>query len=137
MYREGHGVVQDHKKAIRWYTLAAQQGHLSAQLYLGDAYRDGSGVEQNYGVAFHWYTLAARQRDDEAQYNLGLLYKDGKGVLQDFIRAHMWFNITAVSGDKDSLKNRDEVASKMTPLQIEQAQRMARECLNSRFKNCD
>jgi hypothetical protein len=49
----------------------------------------------------------------------------------------MWFNIAAVGGDKDSVKNRDIVASKMTPQQIEQAQRMARECMNSNFKKCD
>jgi len=49
----------------------------------------------------------------------------------------MWFNIAAVGGNKDSVKNRDITASKMTAQQIEQAQRMARECMSSNFTKCD
>jgi hypothetical protein len=49
----------------------------------------------------------------------------------------MWFNIAAVNGDKDSVKNRDIAASKMSLQKVEQAQRMARECMNSNFKKCD
>jgi TPR repeat protein len=65
------------------------------------------------------------------------MYGLGQGVAQDYVRAHMWFNIAATAGDKDSVKNRDIAASKMTPQQIEQAQRMARECMASNFKKCD
>jgi hypothetical protein len=49
----------------------------------------------------------------------------------------MWLNIAAVGGDKNSVKVRDLVAKQITPQQIEQAQRMARECMNSNFKKCD
>jgi hypothetical protein len=49
----------------------------------------------------------------------------------------MWFNIAAINGDKDSIAQRDLVASKMTPQQVGQAQRMARECMNSIFKKSD
>jgi hypothetical protein len=49
----------------------------------------------------------------------------------------MWSNIAAVSGDKDRVTNRDLAASKMTAQQIEQAQRMARECMASNFTKCD
>ena len=72
-----------------------------------------------------------------AQLLLGVMYDNGQGVVQDYIRAHMWSNLGAVSGDKDAVKNRDIVASKMTPQQIGEAQKRARECQARQFKNCD
>jgi TPR repeat protein len=79
-----------------------------------------------------WYRKAADQGFDEAQIHLGLMYADGKGVSQDYSLAHMWLNLAA-SGESDgafremAIKNRDLVAAKMTPAQIAEAQRMARE----------
>jgi hypothetical protein len=37
------------------------------------------------------------------------------------------FNLAAAQGDKDAAKARDALASKMTPAQIADAQRLARE----------
>ena len=51
---------------------------------------------------------------------------------QDYVQAHMWFNLAAsrlppgTNRDK-AVKNRDIVAAKMTPAQIAEAQRLARE----------
>jgi len=39
----------------------------------------------------------------------------------------MWFNLAAVQGYGKAQKGRDTLASKMTPDQIAEAQRMARE----------
>ena len=57
--------------------------------------------------------------------------------MQDYTRAHMWFNLAAVTGDSVSVKNRDIVAKRMTPQQIAEAQKLARECQARNFKNCD
>jgi TPR repeat protein len=65
------------------------------------------------------------------------MYYQGKGVLQDYVRAHLWFNIAAVGGDSDSTRSRDTTASKMTPQQIAEAQKLARECQARNLKNCD
>ncbi len=81
--------------------------------------------------------MAALQGFDHAQRDLGAMYWNGQGIAQDNVRAHMWFNIAAINGDKDSVKNRDIAARKMSPQQIEQAQRMARECMASNFTKCD
>jgi TPR repeat protein len=35
MYSDGKGVPENDKTAVEWYTLAAEQGHEYAQLYLG------------------------------------------------------------------------------------------------------
>ena len=41
---------------------------------------------------------------------------------QDYVRAYFWWTLAATHGDPDALKDRDNVASKITPAQIEQAQ---------------
>jgi TPR repeat protein len=38
MYYEGEGVTQNHAEAVKWYRLAAEQGHFGAQFTLGDVY---------------------------------------------------------------------------------------------------
>jgi TPR repeat protein len=35
MYAPGQGVDQDDSQAVQWYRQAADQGHASAQVYLG------------------------------------------------------------------------------------------------------
>ena len=65
------------------------------------------------------------------------MYGLGTGVLQDYVRAHMWFNIAAISGkSKNASKNRDTVAKRMTPAQIAEAQKLARECVAKKYKGC-
>jgi len=63
--------------------------------------------------------------------NLGYMYDSGEGVPQDYTKAHMWYNLAASKlTDKDravAVDNRDLVAEKMTPAQIAEAQRLARE----------
>ena len=43
------------------------------------------------------------------------------------MRAQMWFNIASAQGNEKAKQGRDIVASQMTPDQIAEAQRMARE----------
>jgi TPR repeat protein len=83
-----------------------------------------------------WYRLAAEQRHADAQYNLGVMYYNGVGVLEDYVYAHVWWNIAASSGRKDASENRDTIAKRMTPSQIERAQDLARECVAKNYKGC-
>ena len=115
----------------------AVQGVDWAQFNLALMYDTGQGVVQDYAEAVKWYRLAAAQGNAPAQYNLGLKYARGQGVVQDYIRAHMWFNLAAVSGLNNAAKDRDNAASLMTPQQIGEAQKRARECQARQFKNCD
>ena len=89
-------------------------------------YEKGQGVPQDYQEAVKWYRLSAEQGFAEAQYNLGVMYYNGQGVPQDYVSAHMWFNFSSANGDKDAIKNRKLVETKMTKQQIEKAQEMAR-----------
>ena len=100
-------------------------------------YDEGMSVSQDDKTAVKWYTLAAEQGDASAQNNLGAMYGNGEGVLQDYVRAHMWWNIAASSaGDKNAIANRDKVAGMMTPSQIAEAQKLARECVRKKYKDC-
>ena len=90
-------------------------------------YAKGRGVAQYYAAAMSWCRKAAEQGHDGAQSNLGAMYAQGQGVPQDYVLAHMWFNLAAAKGDADAVKNRDRVAAKMTPAQIAEAQKLARE----------
>ncbi len=46
--RNGLGVVQDHKEAVKWYRKAAEQGYVFAQENLGIMYAVGLGVAQDW-----------------------------------------------------------------------------------------
>jgi TPR repeat protein len=126
----------DYATALREWEPLAKQGNASAQFNLGLMYRDGDGVPQDYKTAVKWYRLAAEQRHADAQYNLGVMYYNGVGVLEDYVYAHVWWNIAASSGRKDASENRDIIAKRMTPSQIERAQDLARECVAKNYKGC-
>ena len=59
MYANGEGVVEDDAEAVRWYRLAADQGHADAQYNLGLMY--AKGVPEDDAEAVRWYRLAADQ----------------------------------------------------------------------------
>lgn len=90
-------------------------------------YRKGLGVPEDDAKAAIWFRKAAEQDDAGAQYNLGAMYFNGQGILQDDVQAHMWLNLAASQGAADAAKNRDVVADRMTPEQIAEAQKLARE----------
>ncbi len=127
MYDKGQGVAQNYAEAVKWYRKAAEQGYADAQYNLAQMYRKGQGVTQDYAEAVKWYRKAAEQGHADAQYNLGVMYGKGQGVPQDYVFAHMWFNLSAAQGGEDARKNRDIAAELMTPEQIAQAQKLARD----------
>ena len=103
-----------------------------AQVNLGLMYRNGQGVPQDYAEAVQWYRKAAEQGDATAQLSLGLMYGMGQGVPRDLTQAHMWLNLAAsrfpLGVKRDvSVKSRDDVAKVMTPAQIAEAEKLARE----------
>ncbi len=123
MYDLGQGVPQNHPEAVKWYRLAADQGRTDAQYQLGHLYYK----QNDYAEAAKWFRLAADQGRAEAQSNLGVMYAEGDGVPPDYVQAFMWFSLAAAQNHKDAIKNRDSAASLMTPAQMAEAQKLARE----------
>ena len=132
---------RDFAEAFRMARPLAVQGSAVAQFTLGQMYQFGKGVTQDYKEAVKWYRLAAAQGHILSQYNIGVMYHNGQGVTKDYIRAHMWYNLSSSAGYAyedlmGAAKNRDLLAEKMTPQQIEKAQDMARACQEKNFKGC-
>ena len=122
--------------AIEEWKPLAEKGNASAQYKLGYMYKTGKGVPLDYGGAVKWYHLAAIQGNAPAQSNLGFMYKTGKGVPQDFLQAYMWYELANINGHKDAGKWLHNVSRKMSPANIEKAQKMAGECIVRAYKNC-
>lgn len=103
----------------------AENGDALAQYRLGVMYGLGLGVPQDYAEAVKWYRKAAASGEARAQSNLGFMYGTGRGVPQDFIQAYAWYNIASASGEDTARRNRDAVAERMSPSQLEQAQKLS------------
>ena len=116
----------DFKTAYKLFLPLAEQGNAIAQFNLGLMYFHGQGVPIDYKEAVKWYRLSAEQGIASAQFNLGLMYFKGQGVPQDYVLAHLWFNLSSSQGITKAIKGRNFLEKKMTPSQIEKAQRMAR-----------
>ena len=127
----------DYVTALENWRPLAEQGDASAQFILGFMYYNGRGVPQDYAAAVRWYRMAAEQGYAWAQYDLGLMYENGRGAPQDYVTAHMWVNIGSANGNPVAAYVRDEVlVPNMTPAQIAEAQRRARVCMESRYRDC-
>ena len=134
MYATGRGVPEDDEdeaEAMRWFRLAAEQGHASAQVGVGIGYFTGRGVPQDEAEAVRWFRLAADQGDATAQFSLGVAHRDGKGVAQNSSAAYMWFSFS-VLGAADEERDRwvtarDGVAGELTADQLAEADRRVRE----------
>jgi uncharacterized protein len=122
----------DYATAMREWRPLAEQGDANAQYNLGMMYDFKKGVPQDFATARQWYKKAAAQGHAGAQNNLGGLYEFGHGVTQDYVRAYMWYNVAAAhptgDGQNDvAAENRDEIAGRMTSVQIDEAKKLARE----------
>ncbi|MGE5260909.1 MAG: hypothetical protein ACM3MH_08530 [Actinomycetota bacterium] len=67
----------------------------------------------------------------DALFELGMLYATGRDVAADLVAAHKWFNLAAARGNQSALSYRVELAREMSSEQIAEAQRQAREWLQT------
>lgn len=91
----GKGVVKNANEAVRYYKLAADQGHAKAQWHMGFCYENGAGVTKCAEDAVHYYKLAADQGQINAQCKLGVCYENGAGVLKDEQEAVRYYKLAA------------------------------------------
>ncbi|MCA8835846.1 MAG: sel1 repeat family protein [Proteobacteria bacterium] len=80
MYKNGEGVPEDYREAVKWFRLSAEQGHESGQYNLGGGYHFGNGVPKDYVLAYMWYNLAASNGFS------------GAGILRDIVEKEMTSN---------------------------------------------
>ncbi|MCC5976590.1 MAG: sel1 repeat family protein [Salinarimonas sp.] len=153
LYRMGDGVVQDYAEAARWFRKGALQDHLASMNSLGNLYARGlvtppEGAEptdwlqraqekrietaerrraSNYESRSRGDSANAAKGDFSAQFSIVRLatsYAEGKHWFpKDNVRAYKWFTIARMG---PALK-RDELGERMSPEEIAEAERLARE----------
>ncbi|HXI86364.1 MAG TPA: hypothetical protein VNH64_02815 [Parvularculaceae bacterium] len=68
----------------------------------------------------------------EEMYRLGLAASTlGEDGAFDLVTAHKWFNLAAMQGNIEARAYRAELAKEMTPEEVAEAQRLAREYLSA------
>ena len=117
----------DYHTAIKEFQFSAEWGDVKARYSLGVMYQLGLGVPQDDQEAVRWYRLAAEQGDALAQFNLGIAYRQGRGVPKNYVQAYLWATLAAGKGIEEVVELRDSLEKIMTPDQIAEAQRLARE----------
>ncbi|MGE5247598.1 MAG: tetratricopeptide repeat protein [Verrucomicrobiota bacterium] len=131
MYRKGRGVPRDYEKAVQWLNRAAAQGDAVAEYQLGKMHGSGYGVPQDYAAAFRWFHRSAEKGYSRAQYRVGMMYKLGRGVPKNNVFAYMWLSLVVSRpydwGSRKASLARDAVAADMTPDEVAEARRLARE----------
>ena len=70
-----------YEDAVKFYTIAAECGHVGAQCNLGFCYQHGQGCETDLARAVRYYRMAAEQGSGVAELNLAVCHLRGEGGL--------------------------------------------------------
>lgn len=86
--------------AKRWYTLAAEHGHVDAISWL---IRDGERSMCSKKELFRWYKMAAEHGDVPSMCALAECYAEGWGTEKDPREAAGWYETAAEGGDLEAM----------------------------------
>jgi TPR repeat protein len=117
-------------KALPWLKSAAERGSTPAQNNLAQLYLQ-EGIHYDESAAFVWFLKAAEAGHVEAQYNTCHMYSAGEGVARNEVEAYKWCDIAATSSHEKATKNRDYIAKRMTPQQIERAKMLSQQWVSN------
>jgi len=100
-YETGDGVGKNLTEAVKWYRMAAEQGHAQGMFELSKCYTFGFGVRKNRVTAEKWLRMAAEHGHVTAMFLLGQwhLREVGGGVGYNPREAAKWFRRAADNGD--------------------------------------
>ena len=90
-FKEGDGVEKDPEMAIAFFKIAAQLGHMLAQLAVGSYYYALNDCYE----AIKWISMAAELGNAEALFNMGVFYMEGMGCDQDMELSAKYFQRAA------------------------------------------
>lgn len=118
-------------------SLLAEQGDPYSQLYLAYMYDNGMGIPENDAEAYKWYRKAADQGMPAGQNSLGVMYANGIVVPQDYLAAYIFFYMAAVQSHQGARESSAEMATHLTPEQLDRGQKLAIHCIESRYTDCE
>ena len=104
-YETGDGIARDLAEAVKWYRMAAEEGHVQGMFELSKCYTFGFGVRKNSVTAGKWLRKAAEHGHVTAMLLLGhwLLREEGCGVGYDPREAVKWFRKAAEQGNAEAM----------------------------------
>jgi len=105
IYDHAKGVPEDRALAVKYYHMAAAQGHVRALCNLGVMYGTGLGVTKDMGMALEYYKKSADQGYPQAQYNLAGMYFRGEGTVKDVEKASQLYKLAADQGNASAQCN--------------------------------
>lgn len=145
-YQLGKRVKSDNKKALKWYTKSANQGHLEASYRLGLIYYKGiGGYKIDLKLAYKYISEAANANHKRSQTHLAKMYEHGDGVDKNKVLSDYWLdqafsaniqpldaylNAKKREGKAPSDVNNDPVVKKEISKQKQSAPVVKREAIN-------
>lgn len=106
IYVAGRGNVRRNlKRAVFWFTEAANNGVANAKYNLGVLYHQGLGVSADMDKAMQLYKQASEMDHPEAQYNLGIANIEGIGMPYNPGNAARYFESAAQQGVVEAAYN--------------------------------
>lgn len=108
----------------------AAGGDAAALFALGDLYERGEGVGHDMAMAAAYLRLAAERGHAVAQYRIGLVDAAGLGTEANLTEGYKWLSLAAAAGGEEAgalvaSVLRDNLAARMTPAEVEAAQKAA------------
>lgn len=120
-YRDGKGVIKDVLASVTWLQKALANNDGESAMILAEMFESGKDVPRDVKTANTLYTKVAEAGSPEAQTKLGTHFASGIGTTQDLVRGYAL--LLAAGEHKPAIAKREEVAKKMTPIQIEEAKK--------------
>jgi len=90
-YKNGEGVEPNVEKAIAYFKIAAELGHMLGQMAVGSYYYAMNDCYE----AIKWIGMAAELGNAEALFNMGVFYMEGMGCDQDMELSAKYFHRAA------------------------------------------
>lgn len=101
----------DPRRSIAWYSKAAEQGHLEAELALSGWYLTGAEgiLKQSDSEAYLWARRAADKGYAKAEYAVAYYTETGIGVRQNLDEAKKWYMRAAAQNNKRAMQRLTEL----------------------------
>ena len=113
----------NYEKALKIWTVEADEGNKEAFYNIGLLYFFGNGVEKNLPLAFEYCQKAAFMGSPRAQNNLAFMYIKGLGVEKSYIDSYVWASVAIKHGYNSQLI-RDDARIQLTPAMLRDARKI-------------
>jgi hypothetical protein len=90
------------KKAMKFFSIAAEAGNPNANVNLGVMYQEGKCVTKDMKKAMKFFSIAAEAGRPSANFYLGMMYQEGDGVAKNIKKAMEFFTIAARVGSAEA-----------------------------------